>query len=71
MEKDLNERICDFITCFELVFHWDWDFTKSSILDKYLIQETGTFIDPYPGEYFTGGKGDNWANRTSLIAAYR
>jgi hypothetical protein len=34
-------------------------------------REEGTLIAPFSGEYFTGGKGDNWANRSSLLAAYR
>lgn len=71
MNNELNERIQDFIDCFELVFDMDWYFTKESISDEYLIKEDGTFLDPYPGEHFTGGPGDNWANRSSLISAYR
>lgn len=71
MDNELNKRIQDFLIAFELVFDIDWDYTKLSILDEYLISEKATFINPFPDEYFTGGKGDNWGNRSSLLAAYR
>jgi hypothetical protein len=68
---ELQQRIQDFLQSFELVFHLDWDYTKMSLKSEDLIGKTGTFLDPFPGEYFTGGKGDNWGNRSSLLAAYR
>lgn len=71
MNDELNTRLQRFLSAFELVFNNDWDFTKSSILDEYLISQHGTFLDPFPGKHFTGGKGDNWANRSYLLAAYR
>lgn len=71
MDNELSKRIQDFLSAFELVFDNDWYYTKLNILEKDFISEEGTFIDPFPGEYFTGGKGDNWANRSSLLAAYR
>jgi len=54
-----------------LVFDIEWDFTKSRILDEDFISEEGTFIEPVRGEFFTGRKGDNWGNRSSLLATYR
>lgn len=71
MNDQLNERILNFLDAFELVFDYDWDFTKLNILDEYFIDKDGTFLDPRPGEHFTGGKGDNWANRSHLISTYR
>lgn len=70
-DEQLNERIQHFLDYFELVFHDDWDFTREKIIDRDFIQRNGTFLAPSPGEHFTGGKGDNWGNRTSLLAAYR
>ena len=66
MDNELSKRIQDFLWAFELVFDNDWDYTKLSILDEYLISDKGTFINPFPGEHFTGGEGDNWANRSAL-----
>lgn len=71
MNDELIKRLQRFIDCFELVFDMDWDFTKENFLDEYMIEEKGTFLDPHPGKHFTGGKGDNWGNRSSLISAYR
>ncbi len=71
MDNELRKRIRAFLSAFELVFDHDWYYTKLSILDEYLISDEGTFINPFPGEHFTGGKGDNWANRSHLLAAYR
>ncbi|WP_434686269.1 hypothetical protein [Pseudanabaena minima] len=69
--EELKERLQKFIGCFEMVFDIDWNYTKNSIADEYLIDNHGTFLDPFPGEHYTGGKGDNWANRSSFLAAYR
>jgi hypothetical protein len=69
--KELKERLQELISRFELIFDIDWDYTKNLILDEYLINKHGTFLDPFPGEHYTGGKGDNWANRSSFLAAYR
>lgn len=71
VNDELNERIQDFISAFELVFDIDWNYTKSRMVDETYISEQGTFLNPFPGEHFTGGKGDNWANRSSLLTAYR
>ncbi|MEP6517430.1 hypothetical protein [Microcoleus vaginatus] len=70
-ESELTKRAAVFLDSFEIVFGHDWWFTKDNICDRHFIAEDGTFLDPYPGEHFTGGKGDNWCNRSSLLAAYR
>lgn len=69
--EELKERLQEFISCFELIFDIDWDYTKNSILDEYSIDNHGTFLDPFPGQHYIGGKGDNWGNRSSFLAAYR
>lgn len=71
MSAELNKKIARFLLSFELVFDNDWDRTKACMLEENFIQEQGTFLNPFPGEHFTGGKGDNWANRSSLLAYYR
>jgi hypothetical protein len=75
-KSELVSRVAHFLGAFELVFDQDWDFTKRTICDdkeyrEYFIAEKGTFLDPFPGEHFTGGKGDNWANRSFLLSRYR
>ena len=69
--EDLLQRVNNLISCFELVFDIDWEFTKQLILDEDFISNDGTFLDPRPGKHFTGGRGDNWTNRTNLLSAYR
>jgi len=75
-ESELISRVAHFLGAFELVFDQDWDFTKGTICDdkeyrECFIAEKGTFLDPFPGEHFTGGQGDNWANRSFLLSRYR
>jgi hypothetical protein len=75
-ESELISRVARFLGAFELVFDQDWDFTKGTICDdkeyrECFIAEKGTFLDPFPGEHFTGGQGDNWANRSFLLSRYR
>lgn len=73
----LADRITAFFSYFELVFGSDWSFTKGILCEsdpEYLecfVAKNGTFINPFPGEFFVGGKGDNWANRTQLLDHYR
>ena len=71
MEDELKKRLSKFFYSFELVFDYDWDFTVDRIVDEDFIKKNGTFLNPFPGEHYTGGKGDNWANRSSLLARYR
>jgi hypothetical protein len=71
MDDELKDRIAQFLYSFELVFDNDWDFTIDRIVDKDFIQKNGTFLNPSPGEHYTGGKGDNWANRSYLLSTYR
>jgi hypothetical protein len=75
-QAELTKRAAAFLACFELVFDNDWWFTKVTIRDDAestvpFIAENGTFLNPFPGEHFTGGKGDNWGNRSCLLDSYR
>lgn len=71
MSAELNKRIARLLLSLELVFDNDWDKTKACIHNEDFIDLKGTFLNPFPGEHFTGGKGDNWCNRSSLLADYR
>lgn len=74
MNEEFKVRLQDFLDTFELVFDNDWEFTKLNVLDDsddWIHRNNGTFLNPFPDEHFTGGKGDNWANRSSLLSAYR
>jgi hypothetical protein len=71
MNDEFSTRLQRFIDTVELVFDNDWYYTQNLISDEDFISNNGTFLNPFPGEHFTGGKGDNWANRSSFLAAYR
>lgn len=64
---ELLEALSAFVTMFELVFDHDWDTTRA-ILDnpEHYIESDGTFIRPEVHD-----EDNNWANRSSLLAAYR
>ena len=75
-QTELAKRATAFLAHFELVFDNDWWFTKETIRDDAgstvpFIAENGTFTNPFPGEHFVGGKGDNWGNRSRLLNSYR
>lgn len=56
-----------FVRMFELVFDNDWSMTQAALENpEHLIAEGGTFIRPLVDD-----EGNNWANRGSLLAAYR
>jgi hypothetical protein len=71
MNDELSTRLQNLISSLELVFDVDWYYTQNLIPDEDFISKNGTFLNPFPGEHFTGGSGDNWANRSSFLAAYR
>jgi hypothetical protein len=76
MSRDLIDKVSVFLSYFELVFGIDWSFTKGILCsdEEFLecfIAKNGTFLEPFPGEFFKGGNGDNWANRTQLFDHYR
>ncbi len=71
MSDEFNQRFKDFLYSFELVFETDWEYTKDRISDEDFIDKNGNFLNPFPGEHYTGGQGDNWANRSYLLSTYR
>ena len=64
---ELLQALSEFVTMFELVFDHDWTTTRA-ILDnpEHYIESDGTFIRPEVHD-----EDNNWANRGSLLAAYR
>lgn len=68
---ELAIRLQDFLESVELLLDNDWYHTKCSISEEVLIHRDGTFLNPFPGQHFTGGKGDNWANRSAFVFTYR
>ena len=65
MTDDLLPRVQEFLDRFETVFYGDWACTRDSLRD---IPCDGSFLDPTPGELFTG---DAWSNYAGLLDAYR
>ena len=65
---ELLGALRQFVSCFQLVFDHDWDYTRTQIEDPegWFIDKEGTFIDPMVGD-----EENNWANRGSLLSAYR
>jgi hypothetical protein len=64
--QDTVDAINAFLDAFELVFDNDWDMTKASITDDFMIDPDGTFLEPDLED-----ESDNWANRGNLLGAYR
>ncbi len=63
----LLPALTTFVTMFELVFDHDWTTTKAILDDpEHFIESDGTFIQPKVHD-----EDNNWANRGSLLAAYR
>lgn len=64
---EFKEKLARFIWAFDLVFHGDWEHTLSCIKDpEYLISPDGSFLCPGVSD-----ESNNWANRGSLLFAYR
>ena len=70
--SEFSYRTQRFIDYLELVLNYDWTHTTGCISDEsFVSQHDGTFLDPFPGSCYLGGKGDNWANRSAFLEAYR
>lgn len=54
----------EFLESIELVFNYDWEVTEENIKSGYMI--FNTFLEPDISD-----ESDNWANRGSLLSAYR
>jgi hypothetical protein len=60
---EMNEQFLEFLGAFEIVFHYDWDYTEAMIGD---VKNGCTFI--YPG---IEEKIGDWAARELLLEKYR
>jgi hypothetical protein len=69
--ESIEGKVRDLLESIDLVFDQDWDYTRLSINDSSYVKGNGTFLNPYPGEHYVGGAGDNWGNRSAFLAAYR
>lgn len=67
--RELKERLTDFIEKFEAVFRDDWEFTTSCLASDEIhnyIAPSGDFLNPEVRDEY-----NNWGNRGSLLNAYR
>lgn len=65
----LISAVSEFLSMFELVFDQDWEFSRMNLEDEnrdLYIRPGATFIAPGVGD-----ESNNWANRGSLLSAYR
>jgi hypothetical protein len=64
---ELQKRLVSFVCQFEWVFDGEWkDYTMGNICDPGFIRSDGTFLNPQVDD-----ESNNWANRGSLLSAYR
>lgn len=56
----------EFLSDFELVFHFDWENTEDCI--KKGLVDSGTFLEP---GLTKEEESNNWSNRGALLASYR
>ena len=63
----LMDAVRDFIEHFELVFDNDWEYTAAALqIPDDFVNNEDTFQNPHVED-----EANNWANRGSLLAAYR
>ena len=62
-DKELEKYFCEFLGAFEIVFHYDWDYTKLMIGDE---EENCTFIKPG-----IENETEDWGARGQLLEKYR
>jgi hypothetical protein len=65
-DPELETTVLRFVATFSLVFDNDWEITKGIIRDALYVSPSGTFVNPK-----TSDESNNWANRGSLLHAYR
>lgn len=66
---DFQRALLGFLTAFDLVFGYDWDFTRSILQSdglEWYIRDGHCFLEPGVKD-----ESDNWANRGGLLATYR
>jgi TIR domain len=67
--EELEALLQGFMSSFELVFDWDWDYSDCCLRDDDVgsyISIKGTFLNPMVDD-----EGNNWGNRLGLLEAYR
>ena len=62
-DKELEKIFCEFLGAFEIVFHYDWDYTRIMIGDE---EPGGTFIKPGIED-----ESEDWGARGQLLEKYR
>jgi hypothetical protein len=59
---DFEKAVAEFVGAFEIVFRYDWQYTKEMIGDE----EEGAFVEPELEDEI-----DNWGARGDLLEKYR
>jgi hypothetical protein len=62
-DKELQDALAEFVGAFEVVFRYDWHYTKVMIGDE---EDGATFIEPGLDD-----ESDDWGSRGALLAKYR
>jgi hypothetical protein len=62
-DKELKEALAEFVGAFEVVFRYDWPYTKIMIGDE---EEGATFIEPRLED-----ETEDWGARGALLEKYR
>ena len=62
-DPELEEAISDFVGAFELVFRYDWEYTKLMFGDE---ADGASFIEPQLADEF-----EDWGARGALLEKYR
>lgn len=62
-DNELQEALAEFVGAFEVVFRYDWPYTKVMIGDE---GEGATFIEPGLED-----ESEDWAARGALLESYR
>lgn len=62
-DKELEQVISEFVGAFEIVFRYDWDYSKAMMGDE---EEGCNFIEPGLNDEI-----DNWGARGILLEKYR
>lgn len=62
-DKELQEALAEFVGAFEVVFRYDWPYTKIMIGDE---EEGATFIEPGLED-----ETEDWGARGALLEKYR
>ncbi|HXA48442.1 MAG TPA: hypothetical protein VNW52_12480 [Burkholderiaceae bacterium] len=61
--NDLNKAIAEFVGAFEVVFRYDWEYTKIMLGDE---SDGATFVEPGLQD-----ESEDWGARGALLEKYR